>query len=139
LRSTAHPGRRRTAVAAGGRDRDQAALDAVGLLNERRSGRSDRSADFRVLARWFAEAPDDEAAHRLWRAAFGLCPADPELAGSGFTLTLDNRSDRSDLVAVVRMLLGWGVLGRVAGDEDAYLSAGTDVLYDVRRLRCTAG
>jgi len=28
-----------------------------------------------VLARWFAEAPDDEAAHRLWRAAFGLCPA----------------------------------------------------------------
>jgi len=50
-------------------------IDAVGLLNERRSGRSDRSADFRVLARWFAGAPDDEAAHRLWRAAFGLCPA----------------------------------------------------------------
>jgi uncharacterized protein (TIGR02677 family) len=50
-------------------------IDAVGLLNERRSGRSDRSADFRVLARWFAEAPDDGAAHRLWRAAFGLCPA----------------------------------------------------------------
>ena len=50
-------------------------IDAVGLLNERRSGRSDRSADFRVLARWFAEAPDDAAAHRLWRAAFGLCSA----------------------------------------------------------------
>jgi uncharacterized protein (TIGR02677 family) len=50
-------------------------IDAVGLLNERRSGRSDRAADFRVLARWFAEAPDDAAAHRLWRAAFGLCPA----------------------------------------------------------------
>ena len=50
-------------------------IDAVGLLNERRSGRSDRSADFRTLARWFAEAPDDEAAHRLWRAAFGLTPA----------------------------------------------------------------
>ena len=48
-------------------------------------------------------------------------------------MTLDNRSDRSDLVAVVRLLLGWGVLSRVAGDEDAYLSAGTDVLYDVRR------
>jgi uncharacterized protein (TIGR02678 family) len=59
--------------------------------------------------------------------------AEPELAATGFTLTLDNRSDRSDLVAVVRMLLGWGVLSRVAGDEDAYLSAGTDVLYDVRR------
>jgi uncharacterized protein (TIGR02678 family) len=59
--------------------------------------------------------------------------AEPELAGCGFSLTLDNRSDRSDLVAVIRMLLGWGVLSRVAGDEDAYLSAGTDVLYDVRR------
>jgi uncharacterized protein (TIGR02678 family) len=57
--------------------------------------------------------------------------AEPELAATGFTLTLDNRSDRSDLVAVVRLLLGWGVLSRVA--EDAYLSAGADVLYDVRR------
>jgi uncharacterized protein (TIGR02677 family) len=50
-------------------------IDAVGLLNERRSGRSDRSADFATLARWFAEAPDDAAAHLLWRAAFGLSPA----------------------------------------------------------------
>jgi uncharacterized protein (TIGR02677 family) len=50
-------------------------IDAVGLLNERRSGRSDRSADFAALATWFAEAPDDAAAHRLWRAAFGLTPA----------------------------------------------------------------
>lgn len=59
--------------------------------------------------------------------------AEPELAAAGFTLTLDSRADRSDLVAVVRLLLGWGVLSRVAGDEEAYLSAGADVLYDVRR------
>ncbi len=50
-------------------------IDTVATLNERRSGRSDRSADFRALAQWFAEAPDDAAAHRLWRAAFGLTPA----------------------------------------------------------------
>ncbi|MET7431280.1 TIGR02677 family protein [Streptomyces flaveolus] len=50
-------------------------LAVVRQLNERRAGRSDRSADFRTLARWFAEAPDDEARHRLWRAAFGLYPA----------------------------------------------------------------
>ncbi len=50
-------------------------IDTVAALNERRSGRSDRSADFRALARWFAEAPDDAATHRLWRAAFGLTPA----------------------------------------------------------------
>lgn len=34
---------------------------------------------------------------------------------------------------MVRVLLGWDVLRRVAGDEDAYLSATGDVLYDVRR------
>jgi uncharacterized protein (TIGR02677 family) len=47
-------------------------LQVVAALNERRSGRSDRSADFRSLAKWFAEAPDDAALHRLWRSAFGL-------------------------------------------------------------------
>jgi len=50
-------------------------IDTVAAFNERRSGRSDRSADFRTLARWFAEAPDDQGAHALWRAAFGLTPA----------------------------------------------------------------
>jgi uncharacterized protein (TIGR02678 family) len=59
--------------------------------------------------------------------------AEPGLAATGFTLALENRADRADLVAVVRLLLGWGVLSRVAGDEDAYLLAGADVLYDVRR------
>jgi uncharacterized protein (TIGR02678 family) len=59
--------------------------------------------------------------------------AEPELAAAGFAMTLDSRADRADLVAVVRLLLGWGVLSRVAGDEDAYLAAGADVLYDVRR------
>ena len=39
------------------------------------AGGSDRSADFRALARFFAEAPDDPAAHRLWRAAFAFAPA----------------------------------------------------------------
>lgn len=50
-------------------------LATVGMLQERRTGRSDRSADFRALARWFAETSDDENAHRLWRAAFGLTSA----------------------------------------------------------------
>lgn len=50
-------------------------LGALAALNERRSGRSDRSADYRVLARWFIEARSDADAHRLWRAAFALNPA----------------------------------------------------------------
>ncbi|WP_437592253.1 TIGR02677 family protein [Sorangium sp. So ce1000] len=50
-------------------------LSAIAALNERRSGRSDRSADFRVLASWFAACADDRQAHRLARAAFALNPA----------------------------------------------------------------
>jgi len=50
-------------------------LAAVASLNERRSGRSDRSADFRMLAGWFAACSDDAQAHRLARAAFALNPA----------------------------------------------------------------
>jgi uncharacterized protein (TIGR02677 family) len=50
-------------------------LGAIAALNERRSGRTDRSADFRVLAGWFAACVDDAQAHRLARAAFALNPA----------------------------------------------------------------
>jgi uncharacterized protein (TIGR02677 family) len=50
-------------------------LAAVAALNERRSGRSDRSADFRIMARWFSDATSDDDAHRLWRAGFALNPA----------------------------------------------------------------
>jgi uncharacterized protein (TIGR02677 family) len=61
------------------RQRARAAIPAllatVGALQDRHAGRSDRSADFRALARWFAQAPSDADAHRLWRAAFGLTPA----------------------------------------------------------------
>jgi uncharacterized protein (TIGR02677 family) len=50
-------------------------LQVVAALNERRAGRSDRSADFRSLAKWFAQAPDEPGLHRLWRSAFGLSPS----------------------------------------------------------------
>lgn len=52
-----------------------ALLSAVASLNDRRVARSDRSSDLRTLALWFAEAPDDGHAHRLWRGAFALAPA----------------------------------------------------------------
>ena len=71
----------------------------------------------------------------LGRLAEGVLVAagEPELAEAGVVFTLSRRDERSDLVAVVRLLLGLGVLERVAGDEDAYLTATGDVLYDVRR------
>jgi uncharacterized protein (TIGR02678 family) len=59
--------------------------------------------------------------------------ADPALIESGIRLALDNRDERRDLVAVVRHLLALGVLTRVAGDEDAFINAAGDALYDVNR------
>lgn len=56
-------------------------LAVIAALNERRSGRSDRSADFRTLALWFAECGDAAQAHRLARAAFALNPSRHYLAG----------------------------------------------------------
>ena len=52
-----------------------ALLSIITRFNDQRIHRIDRSSDFRVLARWFAQAGSDAEAHLLWRAAFGLCPA----------------------------------------------------------------
>jgi uncharacterized protein (TIGR02678 family) len=64
--------------------------------------------------------------------------ADPQLAEAGVEFTLDERDQRTDLIAVVRLLLHLGVLTRVAGDEEAYLRRSGDALYDVER-RVLAG
>jgi uncharacterized protein (TIGR02678 family) len=79
-----------------------------------------------VLERADAQTTLGRLAEEVLNAA-----AEPELA---FPFTLDSRAERSDLVAVVRLLLAWGVLRRVSGDEESYLSATGDVLYDVRRV-----
>lgn len=50
-------------------------LGVVQRLGDRRAGRSDRVADFRTLALWFAEAPSDDDRHRLAAVALGLAPA----------------------------------------------------------------
>lgn len=47
--------------------------------------------------------------------------------------TLGGREERADLVAAIRLLLGYGVLVRVAGDEESYVSSGGDALFDVDR------
>ncbi|WP_435108642.1 TIGR02678 family protein [Nocardiopsis synnemataformans] len=55
----------------------------------------------------------------------------PEFADLDFTLS--TRDQRMDLVAVVRLLVGLGVLSRVAGDEGAFVGDRGDALYDVDR------
>jgi uncharacterized protein (TIGR02678 family) len=64
--------------------------------------------------------------------------ADPELGMRGFTFTLESHHERRELVAICRYLLSLGVLLRVAGDEDAFVSKVGDALYDVQR-RALAG
>lgn len=52
-----------------------ALLTAVQSINDQRQARSDRTADLKTLARWFATCTSERDAHRLWRAAFSLAPA----------------------------------------------------------------
>jgi uncharacterized protein (TIGR02678 family) len=67
--------------------------------------------------------------------------AEPGLSKRGFTFSLQAQHERRELVAVCRSLLDWGVLQRVAGDEEGYVRSGdeaADALYDVQR-RVLAG
>ncbi|VAX03896.1 FIG087842: Hypothetical protein [hydrothermal vent metagenome] len=64
--------------------------------------------------------------------------AAPELKVLGLQFALEERSERRDLVAVVRLLLELGVLSRVTGDEESFVHAQQDVLYDVNRRLLSA-
>ena len=46
---------------------------------------------------------------------------------------LERQTERRDLVQVSRLLLDWGVISRVAGDEQAYINQSGDALYDIHR------
>lgn len=76
-----------------------------------------------------------EAQITLGRLAEGviLAAADEQIVRAGVTFRLEGREERSDLVAVVRLLLSLGVLAHVAGDEDAFVRDAGDALYDVER------
>ena len=71
----------------------------------------------------------------LGRLAEGviLAAGDADLARAGVSFRLEGRDERSDLVAVVRLLLSLGVLTRVAGDEESFVRDAGDALYDVQR------
>ncbi len=58
---------------------------------------------------------------------------DPDLGERGFNFSLESHHHRRGLVQVCRFLLGYGVLSRVVGDEETYISRSGDVLYDVNR------
>jgi uncharacterized protein (TIGR02678 family) len=88
------------------------------------------------------ERADPQITLRLLGERLLQLAAEPALAALGFTFTLGAQHERRELVAVCRTLLDFGVLQRVAGDEDAFVQAGggeqADALYDVLR-RAFAG
>jgi uncharacterized protein (TIGR02678 family) len=73
----------------------------------------------------------------------------PELGATGYHFGLEHAHERRELVQVCRFLIAWGVLTRVAGDEEAFVAhasdRGSDALYDVQRrvlanlLACARG
>lgn len=71
----------------------------------------------------------------LGRLADGIVAAvaAERIRATGVTFELSGRGERGDLVAVVRILLGLGVLHRVAGNEEAFMRESGDVLYDIER------
>ncbi|HEX9822326.1 MAG TPA: TIGR02678 family protein [Methylomirabilota bacterium] len=70
---------------------------------------------------------------RLADEIVSFAGADPALAAAGMTFTLEGQDQRRDLVHVIRFLLEVRVLVRVQGDEQQYLLARGDVLYNVNR------
>jgi uncharacterized protein (TIGR02678 family) len=87
------------------------------------------------------ERADPQITLRLLGERLLQFAADPALASFDFTFTLGAPHERRELVAVCRTLLEFGVLARIAGDEDAFVHAGgdqADALYDVQR-RALAG
>lgn len=62
-----------------------------------------------------------------------LWMADPTFASSGLSFSMSTHDERRDLVHAVRLLLELRVLVRVHGDEQQFVVAEGDVLYNVRR------
>jgi uncharacterized protein (TIGR02678 family) len=68
--------------------------------------------------------------------------SEPALVSCGFQFTLSNAAERRDLVTICHTLLDFGVLQRVAGDEENFFHENgwsqSDALYDIQR-RMLAG
>jgi uncharacterized protein (TIGR02678 family) len=90
------------------------------------------------------ESADPQITLRVLGERLLRLAADPTLASRGFHFELTAAHERRELVAVCRSLLQWGVLRRVAGDEEGFMHSapasteGGDALYDVQR-RVLAG
>lgn len=71
---------------------------------------------------------------RLRDSIIGLLRADPRFEAAGVRVELEHQESRRDLVHAIRLLLAWGVLKRVQGEEERFIKdADVDALYNVHR------
>ena len=70
------------------------------------------------------ERADPQITLRLLGERLRQLAVEPALTTLGFSFSLGAQHERRELVAVCRTLLEFGVLQRVAGDEDAFVHAG---------------
>ncbi len=111
--------------------------DATRPCRDAKSGQPLRRRSYVMLCLALAHlsrADRQETLGQTLQAMLGMAAAEPRFAAAGLRLDPDNQDARRDLVQALRLLVGWGVLTRVQGEEDRYVTdAGHDVLYNVNR------
>jgi uncharacterized protein (TIGR02678 family) len=70
---------------------------------------------------------------KLAEAIMECIAADPNLVAAGMTFDLKSADERRDLVDIVRVLMEYGILRRIDGDEQQFLNQSGDALYNIHR------
>ena len=71
---------------------------------------------------------------RLRDSIVGLVRAEPRFEAAGVRVELDHQDSRRDFVHAIRLLLAWGALKRLQGEEERFIKdADVDALYNVHR------
>lgn len=71
---------------------------------------------------------------RLRDSIVSLVRAEPRFEEAGVRVELEHQESRRDMVHAIRLLLEWGVLKRVQGEEERFIKdADVDALYNVHR------
>jgi uncharacterized protein (TIGR02678 family) len=71
---------------------------------------------------------------RLRDSIIGLVRAEPRFESADVRVELEHQESRRDFVHAIRLLLKWGVLKRVQGEEERFIKdADVDALYNVHR------
>ena len=71
---------------------------------------------------------------RLRDSIMGLLRAEPRFEAAGVRVELEHQDSRRDFVHAIRLLLAWGALRRLQGEEERFIKdADVDALYNVHR------